>query len=332
VTDEINWAFRVASKSIDGGGHINRCLPLAKALQAHANVCFVLDTEGQRWKSVIEKQGFPTRLASDITPSNWQGCLFDGYHFCAEEIGNWRQQTSCITVIDDYCSPPAFAKLAVLPAYSPSTSQINGVECIGGPEHALVAREYAESTRSNPCGSVQSILIGAGFRDGPNLTALALTAIAETEGLHPLPNITVCLGSGAPHLSNLLALSHKLPFDVEFALDQPGIKHLLDMADLVIGGGGVSLLERMASGVPSITAILADNQTTLANWASNQGATINIGNVNTVSRNTLTDALALLLENKQIRMTMSLKAKKLIDGRGPDRIAQVMLDTIRHSG
>ena len=43
-------------------------------------------------------------------------------------------------------------------------------------------------------------------------------------------------------------------------IDAPNLVGLMSDADIAIGAGGVSMLERFSAGVPSITATIIDNQ------------------------------------------------------------------------
>ena len=56
--------------------------------------------------------------------------------------------------------------------------------------------------------------------------------------------------------------------------DAPNLVGLLGDTDIVIGAGGVSMLERFAAGVPSISTTIVDNQSAFVSGGVRLGATV----------------------------------------------------------
>ena len=105
-------------------------------------------------------------------------------------------------------------------------------------------------------------------------------------------------------------------------LDVPDMVGALDEADFVIGAGGVSLMERMAAGVPSLTLLLAENQRLLVEGAARLGATIDGSKL---ARDEFTGALQAVFADTGARVSMAAAGRTAIDGEGATRVAERLL-------
>ena len=95
---------------------------------------------------------------------------------------------------------------------------------------------------------------------------------------------------------------------------------LISQADMAIGAGGVSALERCCLGVPSVTITIADNQLKLADELARAGATDNLGPVTELSTGEIADAVAQLARRPARRLKMRAAALAVTDGLGAGRV------------
>ena len=98
----------------------------------------------------------------------------------------------------------------------------------------------------------------------------------------------------------------------------------LGTADLMIGARGVGLLERLASGVPSISITVADNQRAPISGAAALGGTIDEGQAGTLDIGDLADTIAELATSLLGRERMQRRARHIIDGAGARRVSEAM--------
>jgi spore coat polysaccharide biosynthesis predicted glycosyltransferase SpsG len=323
------WIFRVASKPEVGGGHISRCLAIAKSLRSSSEILFVLDEGGDAWIPRLKQEGFDAgivgrEILGKGREMNRAGCLIDGYEFGEIDFQFWRKEMGLVVAIDDFQTLTTTADVSIQPVYSRSAEEQTG-GVISGPAYAILDPSYGNLNIPVINQSVSNILIAFGLRDSPNATGVALEALALLAKEGFAPAVTVSLGGRAPHLASLYGMVDLYKLDVTFALDQPGIRHLLQASDLVLGGGGISLLERMAMGRPSVSLAIADNQCLQMDWATHLGATVNAGKSGETTAERLGNYVKNLADDFGAREKMSEAGSRNIDGKGAGRIAELLL-------
>lgn len=250
----------------------------------------------------------------------WRACVLDGYEFSDAQINRFASLAPLI-VIDDFGHPPANAVLAINPALPSETDAIGKVPALSGPKYALVARRFAETQRGAEPKTVRDILITFGRIDPGNATRLALEATAPLiERGRPL-QVTAVVGTQA-QADAIRAVGGDA---VEILADVDDMAPLLGEADLVVGAGGVSLYERMAAGVPSVSLKIADNQQMLIESSAREGATHFAGDASSVSVSDLADCIEALCADKDRRQRMSDRGRAMIDGRGAERVAEAIM-------
>lgn len=90
--------------------------------------------------------------------------------------------------------------------------------------------------------------------------------------------------------------------------------HLAE-ADVVVTAAGVTMLESLALGRPTVAVVVADNQQRAAAGVAAAGA------ADVVPVDRLTETALALARDPARRMALSHAARRLVDGRGPDRVA-----------
>ena len=320
-----HWAFRVASTPEVGGGHIARCRAVAEAMSGHATVVFVLDPEGSAWKSRLEQVGITAICEGEDEPKDWVGCLMDGYHFSEADATNWRRKTGWLAFVDDFGTPLHTADLAVAPSFSPDAVADIGIPYLAGPQYAMISAAFARLFPPQIKDDIGHLLISFGLRDSRNATSLVLDAIDSMEVADRLHGITVALGTQAPHRPAVVKKIDDLSKEVKVTSEQDDFLSLMTEADMVIGAGGVSLFERMASARPSITLTTAENQEPSAWAAGRAGATLYLADCQNIEAIFLTRHLDDFVSNIDLRQKMSEKARDFVDGKGAVRISEALL-------
>lgn len=317
------WLFRVASRPEVAGGHVRRCLSLSKALRRYASSVFVLDRGGEPWLSELRQLGFMAVIEGDEPTTKWGGSVLDGYDFDAKYAKQLSQRAAPLVVIDDFLSPYPGAHLAINSAPGLKGSELNGVPALLGSRYALVDKRFS-NIPTTLRERVTQALITFGIRDGSNATCLALEAFAEGINNDTCPNIVVLLGKDAPHLPMVHKVALALHDRCKIIIDTDNMADLLQHTDLVVGAGGVSMLERMAVGVPSITVPVSDNQERAVCGASQSGATLGTEKREHLTARKLGYYIKTLSSSLDDRREMSVRARSMVDGRGTARVADVM--------
>ncbi len=152
--------------------------------------------------------------------------------------------------------------------------------------------------------------------DAPNATGAMLAALPE--GLQ----VTVVMGSAAPHLAAVRALAAQKGARV--LVDTPDMADLMAEADLAIGGVGGSAWERCALGLPTLMVVLADNQAPAAASLAATGAAVLIGRAEDPGLDAALHAALAGLASPGALAAMSAAAAGLCDGGGVPRVVRAL--------
>ncbi len=298
-----------------------RCLSIGRELQKYQPVHFLLCKGGEYWIERIEYYGMTASIYETPTEVENISMLIDGYKFSDSEIQSWYKQCKFLAFIDDNSAAPIYVDLVISSCMDIVHNKHKNQVILQGNKYALLAPEYAKKVNNNSVKEVSNILVSCGLRDSKNFTGQVLNALSENNFSG---NVNVAIGSQAPYLQELLNSTSNYNFSVNIILDSNGLYNLLMQADMIIGAGGVSLLERMALGKPSVTIVAVENQRNQVVWCEDAGATVLVDPVKEQFKYNLVRAIRSLLKSKEKRLKMSNMAIRIIDGKGSDRVARCM--------
>ena len=126
------------------------------------------------------------------------------------------------------------------------------------------------------------------------------------------------------HLDEVREAVRSFGSRAELKIDEPDMLTLVRQADLVIGAGGVSLLERLACGAPSITVVTSANQRLAVQGAARLGGTVFVGSIEELSEDRLVESIAALASDSRLRAEIAARGPTLVDGRGCERVANAL--------
>ena len=318
------WLFRVASHSKWGAGHVSRCRALGRALIRDVPVTMVLDRGGEHWREALEADGFAVRQEGESLPGPWAGSVIDGYHFAAADAERLKRISPPVVAIDDFLEPPRGADLAVTPM-APEGETTNGVPALRGPRYALIDERFCDLPKRAARERAEHVLVSLGMRDAPGATSLALRALALAADGGFAPHVSIAIGSRAEHLDSVVGLAATLGGRAELRVDEVDVPALMAGADMAIVGGGVALIECMATGVPALAIETADNQALNIAGALRLGAAVAAGAVGELAPQQLAAAIEALGGNGAHRQALSDAGRVAVDGRGSDRVARALL-------
>jgi UDP-2,4-diacetamido-2,4,6-trideoxy-beta-L-altropyranose hydrolase len=319
-----HWLFQVDMDPAAGGGHIARCRALGQELQRTAPVAFIMEESGAHWEPTLKADGFQVVRNFDLPKRRWCGSLMDGYRFTATDTERLAELAPPLTVMDDLLGLPLTADMIVCPGAAPDMPLERKIKALLGPRYALLHPEFASIPDRTAPRMVERVLLSFGLTDSRNATGLALSALQQAAQGGLKPHITVTLGSAAPHLNAIRRQIAELDARATLIVDAGDMDELLAVADLAMGAGGISLFERAAAGVPSITVTIADNQISQALYAASVGATAYVGHVDDTDATGLAVVIQELATDPGSRQLMADAGRKLVDGRGAARVAAAM--------
>lgn len=194
-----------------------------------------------------------------------------------------------------------------------------------GASYTLLRPEFsrcrAASLARRPVAEIQQLLINFGGVDAGNATGRALAALQKVS-LAPTCRLVVVLGATNPWKDEVTATAARLPWRCDVLVGVDNMAELLLATDLAIGAVGSSTWERCCLGVPSILAVLADNQREVAVELAAAGiiALVELDDLEL----SLPAALARALADPRWREALGAASSVVTDGQGVQRVMATM--------
>jgi UDP-2,4-diacetamido-2,4,6-trideoxy-beta-L-altropyranose hydrolase len=348
-TVRLRVAIRADASLRIGAGHVMRCLALAQTLRSRGHdVVFVMrEGDGDLREVVANSHAFrvlplratpaaPPGATDELADASQTLDVLDELHVdwvVADHYAlgaRWEAHIAAtgprVLAIDDYASRHHACTLLVdhnlvqPSVYAERTVPDTGL--LLGPRYALLRPEFTQVGSEPTTPEVpQTIIVSFGGSDPTRQTTKALHAIRNAH--HAPGHVIAIAGHHHPDLDQLRTMATEWPaLEVHTFVDDPA--SFLRRADLAIGAGGISALERIATGVPSIVLTTADNQDLPAAALSVEGALLYLGPASTAATDGLTAAID-AMANRYLRAAMRRRGRTLLDGQGPGRIVRAML-------
>lgn len=181
---------------------------------------------------------------------------------------------------------------------------------LAGADYALLGTGHEAAPAPTVVDRVESVLVTAGAADVAGIGERLAARLHEV-----LPGVTVRLvvgpwsGTGPPD-------------GVEAVAAPNGLQPAFAAADLVVTAGGVTMLESLRAGRPTVVVVTAENQRRQAEGAAAKGA------ARLVVADEVPAAVLDLVSNGEERARLAAAGAALIDGQGPERVAAALLDAL----
>lgn len=324
-----------------------RCLSIAKAFLLHGqDSLFVIADE--KSKALIESNGFQT-ICLDIIWTDLESelqilinvirerqpeiILVDNYFATGNYLKTISQECR-VAYIDDMnlerYDVDAIINYNIYAAvYDYSWYIGTKTKLILHPQYAPLRDEF-KGCPKHEIKNVSDVLISAGGADPEKITEKLIRDVCPE-----YTNIVFHFIVGA--LNPGIADIKKLAADKMNAVLHINEKHMSDLmknCDIAISAAGTTLYELCATGTPTITYTLADNQIIAAEQFDKQGIILSAGDCR--NDNEFEKRLILLLKkminDEPLRRKLSEKMQTLVDGNGADRIAKILAEGKRCKG
>lgn len=267
-----------------GWGHERRMRALGKSLEARGAIPRLRPLRGAVRSPRIVVDAYTAR-ADDPA-------LFDGDVIVA--FDDLTRDLAVDLVVDP--SPGAE------PRRHPSARNV-----LAGARYAVIDPGIRRIDRQPIGAAVASVLVSFGATDTAGIAAGVAAEIAQL-----LPDALVELPIG-PWWDG------PIPARIRAVRCLDGLAPRLARADLVVSGGGVTLLEALALSRPTVAILQADNQRLAVEHAASAEAVI-VSSMETAAR----EAVALAFDARR-RAKLAGNAARLVDGMGADRVAAEIL-------
>ena len=324
-----------------GIGHIMRCLAIIQsqiALGGRVAVAGIIDSnvasrieetgaQLHQWSaetSPEEDLANIINLTRTTTPHST--VLIDGYSFSEDFLTALSVARVSTAVLDDYMHLSRYdVDILINPNPGAETLHYNTpprTQLLLGSDYTPLRREFlfaAPKRQEVDCNPARRILITAGGSDPEGLT-LKIARIIRllNDSLH----LRFVLGPAYRDTDRLKRLLTQVPCTVELLFNVQDMPSQMAWAQLAITAGGSTCHELACMGVPFIVCPVVENQQRLSAEYAHHGAAILLHpELNTFDQQFF-EALTELISNPEQRRVMSLSGRRIVDGKGADRIVK----------
>lgn len=351
--------IRTDASAAIGSGHVFRCLALADRLRILGRrPVFAARTMPPSLAARIAGAGFPLEILPPADGQNdndaphahwlkstWQAdadacqtlaaaidadiVVVDHYALGAGWEAAVAQGRRSVAVLDDLADRPHRSDLLVDPTLDETAAlryqdlTNDGCHHLFGPAFVILRDAFRTPVR-RPAKATEAAaglhwLVAFGGVDAARLTVRALDALVLASG--PTDCATIVIGGENPARSSLEHMAHAHGWRV--FVNAPEMAPLMAAADIAIGAGGLGLWERLATGLPSLAVIAADNQRTQVQGANAAGLAVGLDAAGLDDR-TFADAAATLAIDAARRSAMAAHGQASVDGLGAERVAEAV--------
>jgi spore coat polysaccharide biosynthesis predicted glycosyltransferase SpsG len=322
----LKLGIRVSSASSSGRGHFERCLAIRNHIKE--KVFWFLDSESKYIKNNISKideifyengKNKYGNLKNLILNDDINCILIDSYQINIKAIYNISNKIPIIVFVDKNIIIKA--NIIICPHPIDLITKV-GVKYLNGPKYAPISNKFVY--KGNKTYLRNKILISFGTHDSLGITLNAIMAIKNliiSESLDT--NIVITLAKESPIINEVKTLIKSFS-NFELLLDFKNMEDLYKNCNMAIGAPGLSYLERLASGLPSL--LIAQNKihdSLIDKWIK-LGCGIKSDN----SIQSIQENLKFLMLNDDLRKKMIIMGRNLIDGKGASRIASEIVNVV----
>ena len=315
-------AIRVSNARFSGQGHIQRCI-LIRRLIKHKVIWF-LDEKNKAVekkinnKDIIIYEKSPNlfdKLSSEVTKGKIQVILLDSYHISKSELyESIKSKATLIALQDKYDEENTY--ITIIP--QPISINILRKNTFAGPNYIPVPKSLLNN--NNQIKDKDIILISMGAYDQNGLTLKIIDILKGINFFDKKYKILIILGAHSPNIKKVKDTIKGLK-NFNLIVNKKNMNSIYKKSFFAIGAPGISQAERLASGVPTILI----SQNTLHNKIIDNWTKLKCAIKSDLNNVKLTKNICEIYHNNNLRKKIIENGKKIIDGNGANRIANIII-------
>lgn len=309
-----------------GTGHIYRCLVIARELKKTGHkVYFLSRSFGQySWGfNELVKQGFYalpiasdnsefTALAGALKRIAPDIVIFDRLN-SGGQIARLAAKNAILITFDDAGDGQKFADITINAVVGRERTIYNSYD------YSILSRKGYRAVRLKP--AVSNVFISFGGYDHLNNSLSSLKALEE---LPERIKVTLALRRSYPAKDELTRFLKKSKRKFNIVWDTDNIAGLVARADLALTSAGLTLLESLSVGVPTIVISQYGHQDEAAQALGKKEAVVNLGIGTRVSALKIKKAVYDLMRNFNLRQKLHRNSLCSLDGYSLDRVMELV--------
>jgi UDP-2,4-diacetamido-2,4,6-trideoxy-beta-L-altropyranose hydrolase len=193
-----------------------------------------------------------------------------------------------------------------------------------GPEYAPLAPEFenVKRDRAEP-QAVGRVMVSMG---GADAVGLAVKVAEDLLSVKDLDAVDFCVGPAFQKREELESVLRRARWKAYTHTSVPSLLPFYHAADLAIVAGGITMHEVARCGVPSIAVCQPiDHQVFVASALEEAGCMVNLGYGQDLKPGEIASVVSELSCDQRRREAMSEAGPKVCDGKGSERVAELVL-------
>jgi spore coat polysaccharide biosynthesis predicted glycosyltransferase SpsG len=306
-----------------GTGHIARSLLIAGALRDRYSIVFAsLDRrEYDYGHARITSHGYPLhRLPGGRYPEALQTLVddlkphlivCDLYEYGDEELRILKGTGAPLMTFDHFDAGRGYSDFPINAVSDQAEHRF------AGPDYAVVPPPKVGEFRDIP----ENIFVCVGGFDAFDLTSRLTRVVAALD----IPQqVHVVVSDIYPRVEALKALARQARTRIAVHQQPDDFAQLLADSDIAFLAGGLTLFQALSCGVSVLVINQYDHQVHTVNDFAHYDAYVNLGKAELVDDARIATALTQLIDRPVARRKLRENARRLVDGRGLERIVQLV--------
>jgi spore coat polysaccharide biosynthesis predicted glycosyltransferase SpsG len=333
--------FRVDASPRIGWEHLSRCLAYAAALQRRRRPAYFLSQlepgslgllvkrAGNEWLAADGPAGTEDDLQEtlrEIRRLSPAAVVVDAPEASAEYLEALRRTGVLVVSLDSLAGVPFPSRLVINPLLGPGRDSYEfgrGTQLLLGARYALVRPEIRRVRPLRAREPIQPFraLVALGD-DDPHHNAADLAK--QLLNCPRIGRVDIAVRPYHPDLPALQELAATCPERLEIASEGAEVPLRIARCHFAVTAANAWSLELACVGVPQLIIVQAEQHWPTAQRLEEEGAATCLGWHANVSATTLRQAVHDILTDPLQRQAMARCGRKLIDGRGPDRLVTAL--------
>jgi spore coat polysaccharide biosynthesis predicted glycosyltransferase SpsG len=333
--------FRVDAAPRVGWEHLWRCVVLATALQRRRRPAYFLSQlepgclglalkrGGNEWLDADNPAGAPgdlEELLQEVRRVRPAAVIVDSADVKEDYLGELHKTGVLVVSLDSLASVVFPSRLVINPLLGPGREAYEftpGAQLLLGPRYALVRSEIRRQRpiRAQEPAQPFRALVALGDDDPHNQSSGLARHLLNCPRVG---RVAVLVRSHHPKLMALQEMAEQSNGRMEVCHEPADVALRVARCHFAVTAGNAWSLELACVGVPQIVIVQAEAHWPTAQRLEEEGAATCLGWQANVSPQTLRQAVNDLLSDALERQAMARCGRKLIDGRGPDRLVTAL--------
>ena len=327
---KFDFGIRVEMGGNIGSGHFFRCLALGEELKKTGkNIVFLTSNEekfndhnkGKNFHILLKGKTEKKKIIECKKVMNRIGCLIIDLPDNEEKYGKEFEKEN-IVIINDTGKKKIFSKIlingSIVKKFHKYEIKNKSTKLFLGSKYMIIRKEFAKIRKDVKIEkkSIKNVLIIFGGNDEKNMTIKILKFLLEKN-----LNITIVLGptnNKKQSISNII----KNKINIKTIINPKKIAKLFSKQDLIISSTGITIYELACLGIPTIMIPINSAQKQSAKIMEEKG----FGKMIDSEKLNLKklEQIYLKFDNLNYRKKMFKSGRRIIDGKGVERIANIM--------